>query len=57
MSAVEPLANRVAVLFNGKLAACGSLDELLAAHRTGKSLEEVYHEIARERFKSEEVCV
>jgi ABC-2 type transport system ATP-binding protein len=57
MSAVEPLATRAAVLFNGRLAACGSLEELRATHSSSESLEEVYHEIARERFEGEEICV
>jgi ABC-type multidrug transport system ATPase subunit len=57
MSAVEPLATHAAILFSGRLAASGSLDELLAIHPTSQSLEAIYHEIARERFESEEICV
>lgn len=57
MSAVEPLASHVAILFNGRLAANGSLDELRASHGAEGSLESIYHRIARQRAETEEVCV
>ncbi len=49
MSAVEPLATRVAVLLEGRLAAHGSIEELRCEHGQSASLEAIYHRIAREQ--------
>jgi ABC-type multidrug transport system ATPase subunit len=48
MSAVEPLATHVAILLQGRLAAFGALEELRGEFDQCKSLEEIYHRIARE---------
>jgi Cu-processing system ATP-binding protein len=48
MSAIEPLATHVAIVLDGKLAANGTLEEL-RRDRGERSLEKVYHRIARER--------
>lgn len=56
MSAVEPLATHVAILLGGRLAALGPLEQLRAEHPEADSLEVIYHRIARERHRTEEVC-
>ncbi len=57
MSAIEPLATDVAILLNGKLAVFQSIDKL-REHHSERSLEEVYHQIARSnRAEALEVCV
>lgn len=48
MSAIEPLATHAAVLLDGQVAACGTL-EALRQGQTESSLEAVYHAIARRR--------
>ena len=47
ISAVEPLATRVAILLQGELAVVNTLNDLRAAHGEN-SLEAVYHRIARQ---------
>jgi len=56
MSAVEPLATHVSILLEGRLAARGSFDQLRAEHGPNRSLESIYHEIARSTT-AEEVLV
>jgi ABC-type multidrug transport system ATPase subunit len=50
MSAVEPLATHVAILLEGQLAACGTLDDLRVHCGEAGTLESMYHQIARQRF-------
>lgn len=47
ISAVEPLATRVAILLQGELAVVNTLNDLRAAHGEN-SLEAIYHRIARQ---------
>jgi ABC-2 type transport system ATP-binding protein len=55
MSAVEPLATHVAILLQGRLTACGSLNGLRAEHGVDDSLEAIYHRIARRERVAEEI--
>jgi ABC-type multidrug transport system ATPase subunit len=55
MSAIEPIATHVAILLQGKLAACGTLDDLRAEHPEADSLEAIYHCIARQKSQPQEV--
>ncbi len=48
ISAIEPLATDVAILLRGRLAAAGSLKALRDQHPNEKSLECIYHRIARQ---------
>jgi ABC-type multidrug transport system ATPase subunit len=57
MSAIEPLATHVAILLSGQLAAFQTIEEMRRLHG-GRSLEEVYHQIARSKQTPvHEVCV
>lgn len=49
MSAIEPLATHVAILLDGRVATCGTLDALQARYHDEPSLEAIYHRVARER--------
>jgi len=53
MSAVEPLTTHVAILLQGRLAACGTIDELRAGQGIDHSLESIYHQIARRQIPAE----
>lgn len=55
MSAIEPLASRVAILLQGSLAAFNTVDELRADHEHLDSLEAIYHQIARRARSTTEV--
>ncbi len=55
MSAVEPLATHVAILLQGQLAVAGPLAALRAEHEPSDSLEAIYHRIARQQPRAEEV--
>jgi len=54
MSAIEPLATQVVILFEGRLAANGTLGELRQASGEA-SLEAVYHRVARQQREVAEV--
>jgi ABC-type multidrug transport system ATPase subunit len=46
MSAIEPLATHVAVLLQGRLVTCETVESLRAEHGGEESLEWIYHQIA-----------
>jgi ABC-type multidrug transport system ATPase subunit len=47
ISAIEPIATHIAILLGGHLAAFGALDGLRMDHPEAASLEEIYHQVAR----------
>ncbi|HET7625896.1 MAG TPA: ABC transporter ATP-binding protein [Verrucomicrobiae bacterium] len=55
MSAVEPLATDAAILLRGKLAAFGALEKLRAENNSADSLEDIYYQIARGQYVTEEM--
>jgi Cu-processing system ATP-binding protein len=57
MSAIEPLATHVAILLQGRLVAFGTLKEMQAQHPDSDSLEEIYHQIARQQHEVEAALV
>lgn len=57
MSAIEPLATHAAILLQGRLAAFGTLEEMQAQHPDANSLEEIYHQIARQQHQMEDAPV
>jgi len=56
LSAVEPLATHVAVLLQGELATCSTIEALRADYGPEAALESIYHRIARRNTKAEEVA-
>jgi len=58
ISAIEPLASHIAILFMGQLAAFGRPDELRATYPGHDSLQSIYHRVAeQQRANAEEVLV
>jgi ABC-2 type transport system ATP-binding protein len=55
ISAVEPLATHVAILLQGRLAVCASVEALRSEYGAGDSLEFIYRQVALQQYKPEEV--
>ena len=52
LSAIEPLATQVVILLYGNLLFNGSLESLRSAYGSGRGLESIYQQIAREHYSS-----
>jgi ABC-type multidrug transport system ATPase subunit len=56
ISAMEPLASHIAILFQGRLAAFGTVERLRADHSFTDSIEGIYHRIGKQQsLAAEEV--
>lgn len=51
---VEEVADRIGIIFQGKLVACGSLESLREQSETGGSLEEVFLKMTHEKLEQDE---
>jgi ABC-2 type transport system ATP-binding protein len=51
---VEEVADRIGIIFQGRLVACGSLESLREQSETGGSLEEVFLKMTHEKLEQDE---
>jgi ABC-2 type transport system ATP-binding protein len=51
---VEEVADRIGIIFQGRLVACGSLESLREQSKTGGSLEEVFLKMTHEKLEQDE---